>query len=220
VDERDARAPGGARRKGLSACVVGLAVLAAGVGCSSARSAALGFWFEEVTYRSSRLGGALTSDELKVVVRIARTEIADAFAGLRVTVTERRDTRYRVRVMQQLSDPRFRGDVGVAGASRAISMFAGDGAVNFSMLAAYADSYAPPDVDRAGIVAAIGRGVGRAAVHEFVHQLLGSGEFEATKDPSTYEYGSAARKEQYYGPMHWGPARPLLEGRFGTVPPP
>ena len=69
---------------------------------------------------------------------------------------------------------------------------------------------------RAVVVTAIGRGVGRAAVHEFVHQMLGSREFDATKDPGTYEFGSAARKEQYYGPMHWGPTRLALDQRFGS----
>jgi hypothetical protein len=134
-------------------------------------------------------------------------------------LTDRHDARYRVRAVQHLNDPRFRGSVAVAGASRAVSMFAGDGAVNFSLLAAYADSYAPSDAERTTMVAAIGRGVGRAAVHEFLHQLLRSGEFDGTQDPNTYEYGSAARNEQYYGALHWGPARPLLERRFGSAPP-
>ena len=202
----------------LSALLGGLAVVPLGSGCSSGRSVALGFWFEDVAYQSSRFGPPLSRAELSVVARVARNEIADAFTGLRITLTDQRDARYRVRVVQQLNDPRFRGSVGVAGASRAVSMFAGDGAVNFSMLAAYADSFAPPEADRAAIVDGIGRGVGRAAVHEFVHQLLGSGEIDASKDPSTYEYGSAARKEQYYGPMHWGAARPVLERRLGSVP--
>ena len=206
------------RQRTLPTLLAGLALLAPGIGCTYARSASLGFWFEDVTYQSSRFGGPLSADERRVVASVARTEIANAFAGLRVDLTDRHDARYRVRVIQQLNDPRFRGSVAVAGASRTVSMFAGDGAVIFSMLAAYADSYAPADADRAAIVAAIGRGVGRAAVHEFVHQLLGSGEIDASKDPSTYEYGSAARKEQYYGPMHWGPARPVLERRLATAP--
>jgi hypothetical protein len=199
---------------------MGIAALATfaslATGCDSHASATLGFWFERVTYRSSRFGGPLTAQELHRVASVARSEIVRAFADLRVTVIERRGARYRVRVVQQLRDPRFRGDVAVAGASRAISMFGGDGAVNFSMLAAYAESYAAPDADRTTIVTAIGRGVGRAAVHEFVHQLLGTAEFDDTQDRQTYEHGSAARPEQYFGEMHWGDAWPALERRFGA----
>jgi hypothetical protein len=193
--------------------VAALAILA---GCTPQRSVVLGFWFEPVAYSSSGLGGPLNADELETIASVARGEITQAFAGLRVTVSERRDARYRVRVLQQLRDPRFRGEVEVAGTSRAVSMFGGDGAVNFSLLAAYAESYAPADADRATIVTAIGRGVGRAAVHEFVHQLLGNAEFDATQDKQTYEHGSAARREQYYGEMHWGDTWPALQRRFGV----
>jgi hypothetical protein len=94
-------------------------------------------------------------------------------------------------------------------------MFAGDGAVNFSLLAGYAESYATADADRATIVTAIGRGVGRAAVHEFAHQLLGTALIDDGDDAQSYEYGSAARREQYYGQMHWRGAWPALYKRFG-----
>ena len=60
------------------------------------------------------------------------------------------------------------------------------------------------------------RGVGRAAVHEFAHLLLGSGRVDDDDDPRSYEYGSAARREQYYGDMHWGRAWPALHNRFGA----
>jgi hypothetical protein len=165
------------------------------------------------------MGGALSAADLNTVARVARKEIVNAFTGLRIVVTDRRDTRYRVRVVQQLGDPRFRGGVAVAGASRAISILGGDGAVNFSMLAGYAESYASPEADRATIVAAIGRGVGRAAVHEFAHQLLGPRPMDDTDDRRAYEYGSAARPEQYYGDVHWGPAWPELRRRFSTTRP-
>ena len=206
-------------RTALFILLTSLALLTPGAACTFARSVTLGFWFEDVTYQSSHFGGPLSSGERLLLGRVATAEIEAAFAGLRIRLTDQHDARYRVRVVQHLNDPRFRGSVAVAGASRAVSMFAGDGAVNFSMLAAYADSYAPADADRAAIVTAIGRGVGRAAVHEFVHQLLGSGEFDGTRDPNTYEYGSAARKEQYYGALHWGPTWELLQRRFGTAPP-
>ena len=173
--------------------------------------------FEPVSYRSASFGAPLTKDELQAIGNVARAELTQAFAGLRVTVTDRSDARYRVRVLQQLRDPRFRSDVEVAGASRSISILGGDGAVNFSMLAAYAESYAPPGADRPTIVAAIGRGVGRAAVHEFTHQLLGSALIDKTDDEQAYEYGSASRSEQYFGDMHWADAWPALRKRFGAV---
>ena len=185
-------------------------------GCGSQRPAVVGFWFEPVTYSSSRFGGPLTADELKTIDAIARAEITRAFKGLRIVLSERQDARHRVRVVQQLRDPRFRWDMAVAGSSRVVSLFGGEGAVNFSLLAAGAESYAPLNADRAAIVSGIGRGVGRAAVHEFAHQLLGTAQFEATQDRKTYEYGSAARQEQYYGEIHWGDAWPTPYRRFNS----
>jgi hypothetical protein len=198
------------------ALLVALASVASVSGCAEPRAVVLGFWLEPVTYTSSRLTGGLTSGELQTIASVARAEVRQAFAALRVTVSEQRDARYRVRVLARVRDPRFRGDVEVAGSSRAVSMFGGDGAVNFAMLAGYAESYAPPDADRATIVTAIGRGVGRAAVHEFAHQLLGSARIDDSDDIQSYEYGSAARREQYYGEMHWGGAWPLLYERFSV----
>jgi hypothetical protein len=96
-------------------------------------------------------------------------------------------------------------------------MFGGNGAVNFTLLAGYAESYAPADAGRAAVVTAIGRGVGRAAVHEFAHQLLGTARIHDSDDQQSYEYGSAARPEQYYGEMHWAGAWPTLCERFGTA---
>jgi hypothetical protein len=203
-------------RARLTVGVIWLAALAC---CTLGRSAVLGFWFEPVTYGSARFGERLTSQELQTIERIARSELFRAFGRLPVTVSDRQDARYRVRVLQHVRDPRFRSDVEVAGASRALSGLGGDGAVNFSMLAAYAESYAPPDADRPTIVAAIGRGVGRAAVHEFTHQLLGSSLIDRNDDAQTYEHGSADRREQYYGDMRWGDAWPALQRRFGVPPP-
>ena len=85
----------------------------------------------------------------------------------------------------------------VAGSSRAVSLFGGDGAVNFSFLAAGAESYAPLNADRATIVSGIGRGVGRAAVHEFAHQLLGTARYEGTQDRQSYQDRLRRSPEQY-----------------------
>ena len=206
------------KRRIPAATTIAAALLVTFTGCARQEAVVLGFWFEPVTHTSSRLGGPLTAEELQTIASVARSEIRHAFAGLPVTQSEDKDARYRVRVVQHLSDPRFRGDVGVAGASRAVSMFGGTGAVNFSLLAAYAESYATAEADRAAIVTAIGRGVGRAAVHEFAHLLLGTARVDDDSDPRSYEYGSAARSEQYWGEMHWRSLWPALVRRFGAGP--
>ena len=180
----------------------------------SARSAGrprdAGFWFEPVTFESSALGGPITAQDLDTIASIARSEVVRAFAGLPVVVSDGRDATYRVRVVQGLTDPRFRSDIEVAGASRGVSGFGGSGAVSFRLIAGHAIGYAPPGVDRATIIAAIGRGIGRAAVHEFTHEFLPTAQIHG-KDIQSYEYGSASRREQYYGDMHWDIAWPMLQ---------
>jgi hypothetical protein len=64
------------------------------------------------------------------------------------------------------------------------------------------------------MIEAIGRGIGRAAVHEFTHQLLPTAPIHDSTDVSSYEYQSATRREQYFGELHWDLARPLLQERL------
>ena len=90
--------------------------------------------------------------------------------------------------------------MGVAGQSRGIQGFGGSGAVSFDFLANGAMSYAPDDADRAALVAAIGRGVGRTAVHELTHQLLPTAPIHDSRDAQSYEFQSAARRAQYSRP--------------------
>jgi hypothetical protein len=183
--------------------------------CSRDPSVEVGFWFEPVSYNSSRIGHPLTRADLDAIAAGARAEIARAFEGLPLTVSDNRGARYRVRVVQDVRDPRFRSDIAVAGESQSVAGVGGAGSVNFRLLASYADTFAPPGADRPVIVAAIGRGVGRAAVHELAHQLLGRrADIHKTRDLNSYEYDSAARREQYYGDMHWDHAWPLLQRRF------
>lgn len=66
------------------------------------------------------------------------------------------------------------------------------------------------------MIEAIGRGIGRAAVHEFTHQLLPTADVHDSTDVRSYEYASAARPEQYFGNMRWSLAWPLLHRRFGS----
>lgn len=183
------------------------------VGCVP-RVADAGFWFEEVAYESPRLG-PLTPADLKAIEDIARAELNEAFVGMRFVLSQRRDATYKVRVVQRLLDDRFRRHVEVAGQSLAIAGLGGQGAVSLSYLASSALAYAPSDATRAVMIEAIGRGVGRAAVHEFTHQLLPRVSIHSANIRS-YEYAFAARPEQYFGDMQWDLALPLLRQRIGS----
>ena len=173
-----------------------------------------GFWFESVSFDSSRLPGAVTAEEMQTIGSVARLELTQAFGGLPIRFSDEREARYRIRVVQQLRDLRLRRFVGVAGESRVISGIGGQGAVSFSYIANAAVAFAPAEADRASLIDAIGRGIGRAAVHEFTHQFLPMAPIHDSRDIRSYEYASAARREQYYGDMHWAIARPLLQQRL------
>lgn len=201
----------------LKPAVLVAVLVVCGAGClrhTASRPIEAGFWFDEVTFDSARLGSPLTQDEIGAVESVARAELADAFRGLPIVFTDRRDARYTIRVEQEVLDPRFKRPVGVAGQSRGIAGFGGSGSVSFDFLANGAMSYAPDDADRATLVAAIGRGIGRTAVHEFTHQLLPTAAIHDSRDDQSYEFRSAARRPQYYGPMHWDFARRLLYERM------
>lgn len=175
----------------------------------------LGFCVDQrVTFDLPHLagrGGPLTPDERAGVMRDAREEIVDAFAGLRVRVTDARDAFYRVRVVQVLTFRR----IAVSGQSNVFGPLGGVGAVSFETLASQAVARAPAGADRQTIVAGIGRGLGRAAVHEFAHLLLPRVPLHATTDASSYEFWTSDRVSQYYGPMRWDLARPHLVSRLG-----
>lgn len=194
-----------------------------GVIRSADRDLDAGFWFEPVTYGEGeamvdRLGGPLTSAELNTIKVVAASEVAKAFAGLPLDVSDRTDAMFRVRVVQELVNVRAPKYPGPAGESRTIPGYGGQGAVNFRQLVSSAVAYAPPGADRAVVVEAIGRGVGRTAVHEFAHQLLGSAALDSTADRSSYEFRSADRREQFYGDAHWSSAWPGLKRRLGVGP--
>jgi elongation factor P hydroxylase len=181
-----------------------------------------GFWFEPVTYETSeaqadRLGGAITEQEMQTIAAHASAEITRAFAGLRIAFSDRRDERYRVRVVQDLRNSTYPRSLARSGESRAIAGLGGQGAVSFRSLANNAIAHARPDADRVTMIAAIGRGIGAAAVHEFAHQLLGTAPLHDTTDVQSYEYRSADRREQYYSALHWDLAWPMLQKRIGTV---
>jgi len=190
-----------------------LLIATAILGCSGA-PAELGFWLDPISFTSSATG-PLTGDDLAVVDVIARAEIRDAFAAYAVHLSDRRNARYRVRVAQQLQDLRFAYDRGgPAGQSFAVRGFGGSGAVNFTLLASNAIGYAPAGMRRDAIIDAIGRGVGRAAVHEFAHQLLPTSPVDSNTAIDSYEYRYAGRPQQYWGTLRWSVARPWLDQRL------
>ncbi|MEO5822770.1 MAG: hypothetical protein ABIT71_19870 [Vicinamibacteraceae bacterium] len=201
-----------------SAVCAGLVVAAAAAWALAERSqpavVEAGFWFERVAFASARLGGAITPADLATIEDVARGEMTHAFAGLPIRFSSRRDATYRVRVAQAVHDPRMRGRWGVAGASHAVPGLGGQGEVSFDFLAGGATAMAPEDATRDEIVAAIGRGIGRTAVHELTHQLLPQAPIHDSRDVRSYEYDSAARREQYFGEMHWDLARPLLQSHL------
>jgi len=194
--------------------VLTLLLALAVTGCDR-RPTTLGFWFDEVSFESSVMGGRLTPADLQVIERVARSELDAAFHGLNVILSNDRQARYRVEVVQDVSDNRLSRKGSVAGESRAVPWLGGLGAVNFSYFAAGAVVYAPPHATRDEIIAGIGRGLGRGAVHEFAHQLVRGVEVHAGGDRGSYEYYAASRVEQYYGPMHWGVAGPKLKEQYG-----
>lgn len=206
------RADRRSRRRPLTA---GLAAAGALIAVSCAGPVDAGFYFEPVAFTSPLLGGPLTAEDLAGIEAVARDELGRAFAGMRIDLTGGREARYRVAVVQAVRDPRFTTGMFVAGESRAITGVGGHGAVNFSLLASAASSCAPPGADRRTLLEAIGRGVGRAAAHEFAHQLLPTAPIHDSTDLESYEYASAGRCQQYVGPMHWERAGPLLRRRLG-----
>ncbi len=173
-----------------------------------------GFWFDAVTFRSVRLGGAITRVDIAEIESVARGELLRAFAGLPIRISDRRDATFRLRVAQEVRDVRMRGNWGVAGASSVLPGLGGNSSVSFLFLASGATASAPDGTPRSEIVAAIGRGIGRTAAHELTHLLLPQAPIHDTTDVGSYEYESAARREQYFGEMHWAMARPLLVERL------
>ena len=94
----------------------------------------------------------------------------------------------------------------------------GDGAVDFSALAAMAVISRPPG--RPGeVVEAIGRGIGRVAAHELAHQILSA----ATSTPAAIPPATIRRRQPadaFYGPIHWDLAGPWLRDALGVREPP
>jgi hypothetical protein len=205
---------------GLAGVGVALAISATVQWQSRGHVTQVGFWFEQVTFelphlQAAGLGGPIDEREQAIIEKIARRELTAAFAEFRLEIGTSRQAKYVVRVVQQFPASR-RMPFGAAGQSLVLSPLGGYGSVSFLMIGSLAITYAPPGATRAEIIEGIGRGIGRAAAHEFAHQLLPREPIHASTDDRSYEFERAARPGQYYGPMRWDIARPLLAKRLGA----
>jgi hypothetical protein len=193
---------------------------------ASTATIAAGFWWADTRLLLSaddaiKVGGPLTSDELRSIEAISRNEVRRAYAGLRIDITDRRDAFWRVAVVGApltVTRNRTTYPFSFAGQSRVFGPLGGSGSVAFVILAHNAIEYAPAGASRHQIVDGIGKGIGRAAVHEFAHQALGLDNvsfLDNRTDPNSYEYGNADRRSQYYGELRWTTAWPVLQEKFG-----
>jgi hypothetical protein len=174
----------------------------------------LGFWMEPVVYQSPRIGGPISPGEFGLIESVARGEIVKAFEHYDVTLTSNRQARFKVAVLPTLKDQRLMRGGTYAGESRAIAGFGGSGAVSFEYVASGAVMLAPEDASRAAVIDALGRGIGRVAIHEFLHQLLPKAAIHDSQDPRSYEGNSPALVEGYFGDLHWDIAGPWLRARL------
>jgi len=179
----------------------------------------IGFWYEADAFLLSpeaveRLGGPISATDERSIEGTSRSEIERAFSELTITLTADDNAFWRVQVVKSLP-VRSNRQRPAAGESLPLGFLGGVGNVGFDFVAAKAIDYAPPDAARPDIIEAIGRGVGRVAVHEFIHQILGTAFSDDYSDDNTYEYGRPDRPSQYYGELHWGTAWPLLQDRIG-----
>lgn len=166
---------------------------------------------------TARLGGPLTAGEVDTIQRVSRAEVERAFTGLRIAIADRRDGFWRVQVLSTLDGAPpsiFRGRPRGVGESVSLGPLGGRGTVSFRDLADYAVELAPAGASREAMVEGIGRGIGRAAVHEFGHQVTGQANHDES-DTNSYEYPYSRRVSQYYGELHWTLARDQLRAKLG-----
>ncbi len=118
--------------------------------CAIDRRPSAGFWFTERAFvlstdDTSALGGALRADDVDRIERVARTELVQAFSGLRIDITDRQDAMWRVSVVKIVTAP---GTPAAAGGSVELGGFGGSGSVGLVTLAANAIRYAPEGASR------------------------------------------------------------------------
>ena len=209
---------------GAISVVAAVSVFAAVRWQTSHRSIDAGFWYDDGSFALSvddaaKIGGPLTVDEMATIRKLSRAEVEQALADLRINVTDNQSAFWRVTVVGTTrGNPTFKAPFGAAGESHVFGPLGSWGSVGFLVLAHNAIEYAPPDAPRQTIVEGIGRGIGRAAVHEFAHQALGVDNIthiDNRTDQRSYEYGNADRPSQFYGQLRWTTAWPILQQKFG-----
>ena len=180
----------------------------------------VGFWYEEfpVTFSApvtAALGGPLTASEFDTIKQISREELTHAFSGLKVAFTDSR--RVPLTVVVQLSIQRRKGQrLPNAGETFAMGPLGSRSVIDFTEVLMAAMAHAPAGTTRQQLVAGIGRGVGRVAVHELAHGILGAGAMDNQTDDHSYEYFTHNRSSQFFGELHWARAWPVLVERVGT----
>ena len=212
---------------GASALLVALVTTTVIAWRASRSTIDAGFWWDDAAPfllspgDATKIGGPLTAGELTRIERVSRAEVEHAYKDLRITVSDHRGAFWRVSVVGEpitVNRNRTTYPFSMAGESHVFGPLGGFGSVGFQILAHNAIEYAPAGASRAEIVDGIGRGIGRAAVHEFAHQALGTdnlSHIDGRSDGQSYEYRSADRPEQYYGELRWTIAWPVLDEKFG-----
>ena len=195
-------------------------LVAACLACHRPSSPVAAFWFDDVALAlpravAERLGGPLTDPEIESIKRISRSEVERAFADLRVIISDGRQGFWHVAVMQDVPR-RTRHPLPSSGESMPLGMLGGSGSVGAVFITLAAIRYAPPAASRQTIVEGIGHGIGRVAVHEFGHQILGPAAAHNNADENCYENGNSDRQAQYYGEVGWTTWRSPLEQKLGT----
>jgi hypothetical protein len=178
---------------------------------------AAGFRFDPGSYAlpagpTRQLGGPLTESEIASIEAISRRELERAFAGTRMTITDTTDAFWHVQVRHTLGEGK---QLPHAGHAIGLGPLGGIAEVSFTMLALSAIRLAPAGGSRQVMIDGIGRGIGRAAVHELAHQIVATAAMDTSTDPDSYEFGSFNRASQYYGNLHWGGAWPLVVQKIG-----
>lgn len=184
---------------------------------ASTASVTVAFRFASAVYAlppaaQQALGGPLADEEVAAIRRIARDELERAYAGTRLVITDQRDAFWHVEVLQAIRGRKALPD---AGHSIGLGPLGGLGELSFTILAVSAIRLAPSGASRATIVEGIGRGIGRAAVHELAHQIVATAAMDNDTDPDSYEFSSFSRTSQYYGELHWAGAGPIVRAKIG-----
>jgi hypothetical protein len=199
-----------------------IVALAGSSGCAW-REASVGFLFntDACIVRTGALqpfGDVLSEQERQTIEQLARRELVTAFAPFRVAITGNPSAFWRIAVVRSLPN-RASQALPRAGESIALGPLGGGGTVACDIIVRKAMQFAPDGATRVQLIEAVGRGVGRTAVHELVHQMLGAAGTHNDADPDSYEHGSSDRASQFYGTLHWTTALPLLRDKLGPRQP-